>query len=280
MIKKKQWFIAYKIIKNGITFKDLNYAYPPKDRIWADPFPLKIRNKYFIFFEELVFDHKGHINVMQIDKIGNIISNETVLNEDFHLSYPFIFEEEGEVFLIPETHEINEIRLYSTNNFPFDWKYKSTLIENVDAVDSNLIKFGNKYILTTSIRPSKGGSRNFFVYSSKNLFSGWKKEATFDYNRNAGNFLNISGQVYRPSQNSIDHYGHSIDFNRVYFDSGYTEFKKFHLPPVWSSKLLSTHTFNTYEDLFVIDGQKERLSFSYFINYFTKNLKKRLISKL
>ncbi|MGO9567709.1 MAG: hypothetical protein ACLP5H_09225, partial [Desulfomonilaceae bacterium] len=65
-----QWFLGYKIGPSADmpgTFHDFNYIIPPKDRFWADPFPVEIDGKYFIFVEEFVYArNKGHISAIEI----------------------------------------------------------------------------------------------------------------------------------------------------------------------------------------------------------------------
>ena len=61
-----------------------------------------------------------------------------VLEEQFHLSYPYIFEHEDRVYMIPETNEANEIRLYQAVDFPLIWELKQVLMQNVSAVDTSI----------------------------------------------------------------------------------------------------------------------------------------------
>ena len=61
-----------------------------------------------------------------------------MLEENFHLSYPFLFHHEKELYMCPETHEAKDIRLYKCVDFPLKWKFAKTLIKNVSAVDTNI----------------------------------------------------------------------------------------------------------------------------------------------
>jgi len=45
---------------------------PPKGRFWADPFPIERDGKYFIFFEEFLYETmKAHISVIEMDSDGH-----------------------------------------------------------------------------------------------------------------------------------------------------------------------------------------------------------------
>ena len=54
--------------------------------------------------------NKGSISAYRIANSGYEPLG-VVLEEDFHLSYPFIFRHKNNIFICPETREKNEIRL-------------------------------------------------------------------------------------------------------------------------------------------------------------------------
>ena len=54
-----------------------------------------------------------------------------VLEENFHLSYPYVFEESGNVYMIPETSDVGDIRLYKAdNNMLSSFSLNRTLIHH------------------------------------------------------------------------------------------------------------------------------------------------------
>src|SRR5690606_30656375 len=94
----------------------------PVDHFYADPFPLFRDGRDYIFLEDL--DHrtdKGIISVVEFDGNGKPGPAKPVLEEDCHLSYPFLIERDGEVFMIPETSARREIAIYRASEFPFRW---------------------------------------------------------------------------------------------------------------------------------------------------------------
>ena len=54
-----------------------------------------------------------------------------VLEENFHLSFPYIFEYKDKIFMCPETHQKKEIRIYICEDFPLKWKFHKTLIKKL-----------------------------------------------------------------------------------------------------------------------------------------------------
>ena len=75
----------------------------PKGEFWADPFLYEHDRQDYIFFENYSYKQKkGKISCGRLEK-NTLVDIVDVLERDFHLSYPFIFEEEGSVFMIPES---------------------------------------------------------------------------------------------------------------------------------------------------------------------------------
>ena len=112
----------------------------PIGRSLADPFIYEKDNEHFIFVEDLFFsDNKGRISVIRVeDEKYEFLG--VVLEESFHLSFPFIFDHDGEVFMVPETHQSNDIRLYRCEIFPMKWTLDTVLIDGISAADTMIFK--------------------------------------------------------------------------------------------------------------------------------------------
>ena len=96
---------------------------PPKDRFWADPHIIRRNNKYYIFIEEFICaKDKAHISLIIMDDKGNYTEPVKVLERDYHISYPFLIEDNEELFMIPETRQNNTIELYKCVHFPLKWE--------------------------------------------------------------------------------------------------------------------------------------------------------------
>ena len=50
------------------------------------------------------------------------IPSTIVLEKDYHLSYPFLFEDNDELFMIPETATNKTIELYKCEEFKMDFR--------------------------------------------------------------------------------------------------------------------------------------------------------------
>ena len=186
----------------------------------ADPFILKDRNNIKIYYEELNF-WEGNGKIMMIEdfdfKTKKNISGITP--SQIHLSYPYLIQDKGDLFCIPETSEALEIGLYKVDeNNPLELKKTKILIHGKQFVDTSIILYLGKYWLFTSI---SGINDKLFIYYSSHLDGDYKAH---DRNpipvetqacRGAGSLFNVRDILYRPTQNSSNCYGGSIQINRI-----------------------------------------------------------------
>ena len=149
LCKKKYWKLQKKSMRWGVAYqftedwfkadltKSIMVKNPP-NHFLADPFIFHKNGTHYCYVEDLDYaTKKGKITVYQVNHDG-FIALGTALEEDFHLSYPFIFEASGELFMCPETYQANEIRLYRCVDFPLKWELHKTLKTNVSAADTNI----------------------------------------------------------------------------------------------------------------------------------------------
>ena len=128
---------------NSISVIDYNIQKShPNVCFMSDPFIVEENGIYYIFYEYFPYkwrDNGGEVAALKSTDLKNWESLGVVLDENFHLSYPQIFKIKDNWYMIPETNTVNEIRLYTTNNFPHDWEYKKSLVKNRKVLDPTLI---------------------------------------------------------------------------------------------------------------------------------------------
>src|SRR5690242_14999190 len=134
---REQWTLAY---RHGRRDQQVTGPFqtliPPMDRYWADPFPIRVGNDYYIFHEEAPFaTDKGVIVASVVDDRGKTAGPIPVLERDYHLSYPFVFQWDGEFFMIPETASNRQVELYRCVAFPSRWKLERVLLTGLAASD-------------------------------------------------------------------------------------------------------------------------------------------------
>ena len=270
-----QWILLIKFTKTdklAQSFYEFKRLTPPKDRFWADPFILQRDSKYFIFLEELVYKEKrGKISVMEIDENGSHSTPKVILETNYHLSYPFLIEDHGELYMMPETKGNKTIEIYKCTSFPYEWTLEKIMFHDIMAVDSTIFKFENKYWLFTNIKENEGASAydELFLFFSDSLLGNWKPHplnpivSDVKYARPAGNIFIYNDKIFRPSQNCSKHYGYGMQIREILTltETDYEERQVQSIYPNWSKDLVSTHTLNNSGKLTIIDALVRRRNY-------------------
>jgi hypothetical protein len=268
------WYLMFDFSKNAsLSFVDFKKIVPPKDRFWADPHVIQRDDKYFIFVEEYLYKNgKGHISVIEMDLQGNYKNPVPVLETDYHLSYPFVFEHDHQYYMVPESAHNHSIDLYECVEFPTRWKFKMSLMENVRAVDTTLFFHSGKWWLFTGITENVGASPEveLFLFYSEDLFTTeWKSHplnpviSDVTSARPAGKLFTRDGKIYRPSQNCSKNYGYGFNINEILCltETDYLEKKWVAVEPKWDRQLMAAHTYTCADGFVIIDGLTRRSKF-------------------
>ena len=264
--KVERWNIAYSnnndFQMSFSNFKEINNL---KNNFFADPFIFKKDNLNIIFVENFDYlENKGCISALSINDNGyKYLGN--VLKESFHLSFPFIFEWNKEIFMVPETHHKKEIRLYKCENFPMKWGLHKVIMKNVNAADTMIFRKENIWFMLTNICSAGYGEHQseLHIFYNKDLFSdNWKpiksgNPVIFDSMRarNGGFFLN-QNNLYRINQiHDKDHYGKSFGINKIEClnENEYKESRISNVDPSFKKNIISTHHFSADENIAVVD---------------------------
>ena len=95
----------------------------------ADPFMIQNDSKWYMFFEVMnALSGHGDIGLAVSDDGLNWSYKQIVLDEPFHLSYPYVFKWKDNYYMIPESHQANSVRLYKAVKFPTKWKFIDNLL--------------------------------------------------------------------------------------------------------------------------------------------------------
>jgi hypothetical protein len=109
----------------------------PRDRFRADPFGLWRADKLYVFAE--AFDYRnpvGRIDALVYDRDLNLLDQRVALREPWHLSYPFVFEAQGETWMLPEAYKSGTTTLYRARDFPFGWQAVAQIALDGPAIDA------------------------------------------------------------------------------------------------------------------------------------------------
>jgi len=265
--KNSRWGVAYtRNFWTDVGLSEGKRIPNPKYRFLADPFVIKKDGKHHIFVED--YDCRrglGAISCVSVnpDESYEIIHN--VLVEPFHLSFPFVFEESGEMFMLPETSEGNGIRLYRCVDFPNKWELDTELLRGVSAADTMLIKRHNIWFMLTNLNQflfSDHLSQLHVFWSDKLRSSDWKPVSPLPVvnssriGRNAGILYGKNGDWFRVRQRqAFNQYGAGFSIAKItHLDlDGYSEESFAEIEPVFFDNLKGTHHMHGVDDFTVFD---------------------------
>jgi len=151
--RRQRWSVAF--VKNPWCHVSLRQGVEiknPAGRYFADPFVITKEGRTICFVEDCSCRSKvGRITAIEIMDGKNYNILGPVIAEPFHLSFPFLLEYEQELYMVPETAEVQAIRLYRCVEFPMKWEYVKDIKSNVNAGDSVIFKHKDKWWLFSNI---------------------------------------------------------------------------------------------------------------------------------
>jgi len=186
----------------------------------ADPFLIKEGAAWYMFFEVLNRkSRKGDLSVAKSDDGFSWKYDRIILSEPFHLSYPYVFEWKNEYYMIPESVEIDEIRLYKADDFPTKWSYVNTLMQG-SYCDSSIIYYNQQWWLFAA-----KGNDDLYLFFAKEPMGPWKEHPKSPIligdphiARPGGRVVAFGGKVIRFAQDDFPTYGlkvHALEITKL-----------------------------------------------------------------
>jgi hypothetical protein len=188
----------------------------------ADPFLLHDDGTWHLFVE--VQDR-----LQQRGVIGLATSTDTVtwhwrgivLDEPFHLSYPFVFRHDGELYLIPEATEAGAVRLYRAVDGPAAWRHERDLVTGRALVDATPVRHGGRWYLFVETSEAQGHDE-LCLYHADDLHGAWTEHPASplvdgdpSIARPAGRVWQHGDGLYRLAQDCTTDYGVAVVARRI-----------------------------------------------------------------
>jgi hypothetical protein len=263
---REQWSIV--LGPNTDTSKemfehDLRIIRPPRDRFYADPFLIETNGHTYLFFEDYSFSSsKGVISCCELDAHGNCSKPRVVLERNYHLSYPFLFTWQGQLYMIPETRDNGTIEMYRAKDFPHVWVLEAVLMSNVAATDSTLLYYHDKWwLFAAGMREHASPDYPLWLFFSDSPMGPWtahpKNPIVSDPTRSrpAGSLFFDNGELIRPGQDCSRGYGYAAHLHHVTVLSE-TDFQETLVASLLPDQILGSsgiHTFNQSASFRVMD---------------------------
>lgn len=270
LVRKKlgiheRWSVAYLTGPwQGAVLRRRKAIRNPPDHFLADPFAVSMPDgRRFIFVEDYVYTKgKAVISAYEVDESQAARLVGTALEEDFHLSFPFVFRHEGEIYMCPETGARGQIRLYRCVSFPLQWELRKVLVDGVRAVDTMIFPHGGKWWMLTCINQSGlGSASDLYVYHSASPLGEWEPVASnpviADASRGRNGGLLWSGsRIFRVAQRpGFALYGRACSIYRIdrLDEDGYEETLVQDVEPCFDPGIAGIHHLHQDGDLLVFD---------------------------
>lgn len=181
----------------------------------ADPFMLNHAGRWYMFFEVMNSEtRRGEIGLATSDDAFNWSYEQIVVNEPFHLSYPYVFEWQGDYYMIPETLGASAVCLYKAEDFPARWSLQRKLLDGSHA-DPSILYFDNLWWLFVCAPPY--GHDVMRLYFARDLEGPWKEHPRSPGIRNdkcrarpAGRILQVDQRIIRFAQDCTPDYGTAV----------------------------------------------------------------------
>lgn len=225
-----KWHVAWRAIPAGSTpqpgtLSIADFKILPDDgkRYFADPFVLVRDGRRHVFVEEVPdATGRGRIAHFEIGLDGRASQPRTVLEAPYHLSYPFVFVHDGDVWMLPESAAGGGLDLYRAIRFPETWEKVARLI-GTPLHDATLFERHGLYWIAASSQMLQSATWDALsLYSAERLLGPWQAHARnpvlvdASAARPAGAlWTGDGGALVRPAQDCSRIYGGRLTLRRI-----------------------------------------------------------------
>lgn len=194
----------------------------PGGGFFADPFGVETAEGRFVFVEDCPpgTDTAG-LAVLRLDAANRsvaILPVETDLAG--HLSYPFLFEHEGRLWMLPEHSAGGHTVLLECVRFPDRWRTAAELLPDFPAVDPTLHVARDRLWLFATDRREEDVTR-LHLFHARTLGGPWRPHPAnpvvcdIRAARPAGPLFTAHGALLRPAQDCSERYGGALALCRI-----------------------------------------------------------------
>ncbi|MCA3595813.1 MAG: hypothetical protein IOC59_03465 [Methylobacterium sp.] len=222
-------------------------------RCYADPVLWEDGERTFLLMEEFPYDTGiGCLAYTELAPDGRALhSPRRMLERRTHLSYPFVFRHDGDIYLLPENAASGALTLYRARQFPEVWEEHSVLIPGRALHDATLIEKDGRWWLLAN-EEFGGSSWDVLV-----IFSGESPLGPFQphgvhpilvdarLSRPAGPVLRDGSRLIRPVQSCLGGYGQFLRFTEItqLDDQGFRQREIGRMMPEGDREMSGLHTY-------------------------------------
>ncbi len=187
----------------------------------ADPFGVVRDDRIQILCESFGYrSGKGHICALAYSNRRFTTQPEPAIELPVHLSYPFLVEEAGQIYCIPEACGAGEVALFRAVDFPRKWSKVAVLVEHFGGVDPTVFRHDGRWWLMCTEK-GRDADVKLWIWHASDLLGPWAAHARNPVKtdvrtaRPGGVPFVHEGVLYRPAQDCSKRYGWRIVIQRV-----------------------------------------------------------------
>lgn len=273
-LRRRQWNIG--VVHSPVAsfldpdFRpDVEWLPPPRSLEYlADPFGVLYEGRLHVMCER--FDRRmqsGSIWMLEWPVGGGFARSTPVLRLNGHASYPYLLEEGGKVYCVPETSRAGEVGLYRADRFPFDWRRVGTLLQGFPGVDNTLFRHEDRWWLLSTTSEVPDGK--LYAWYADRIEGPWSPhpenpvKQDLSSARPGGTPFVADGALYRPAQDCSKSYGARIVINKV-LELTPKRFREARVrtvePDAKGPYPLGLHTLSSVGSMTLVDGLRNRWS--------------------
>lgn len=240
----------------------------------ADPFGLWRDELLYVFVESYDYRvRKGVIEVLVLDADLRLQERRVVLAEPWHLSYPYVFESDGEIWMLPEGYKSGRTTLYRCVEFPWKWVSEPRFSLPEAAIDPALLRTSDGWLLFyTPPGPKPWRTSALKIARADHLLGPWHgcdaPPVMIDRSgaRMGGTPIPDGDGIWLPTQDCRDTYGQAIQPRRLVVDKQgarcVASGAELTPPPSWAPYVDGVHTLSPIGSWTLVDAKWMKRSFA------------------
>lgn len=187
----------------------------------ADPFGFQYQGRLTVFAEHYDYRQRhGVIAAYDFDDAMQLTEIREVLREPWHLSYPVVLEEDGEIYMLPEGGGSGRLTLYRAVRYPWRWERAKVIID-APLVDATPFRFDGMWWIAATPYGGRQSVTHLLLYHAESLMGPWRPHALNPVLRDrglarpGGQAFQVGASLYLPGQDCRSTYGGALVFNRI-----------------------------------------------------------------
>lgn len=208
---------------------DIKGLWKPKPVLFqADSFLFVKGDELFLFYELQHWDDPGVIAMVKTRDLKTWTQPVVVLKQPYHLSFPYVFEDKGQIYMIPESQESDAVHLFRADNDELtSFSKVRTLLhqERTEGIhynynDSHVYRKEGLYYLFTSYQKDWMYYQELYVADDllEGEFYRHPKSpicVSNEYGRNGGSLIDYDGKLLRVTQDCHADYGDNVSLMEI-----------------------------------------------------------------